>query len=183
MDVPLLERWMNTAQIKRNYLVEPGGLRFRSSKLFISVTVGIGLFTDLFLYTLFVPILPFMLSDRAGVPPDQIQSNVSRLLAAYAGASVIASPIIGIVTDRLGMRRAPFLCGLAILFLATLLLLLSRTVELMLLARVLQGISASVVWTNGLALCLETVGAEGLGKAIGSVSRYFLHWISECDSS
>ena len=36
-------------------------------------------------------------------------------------------------------------------------------------ARVLQGISAAVVWTIGLALVLDTVGPENLGKTIGSV--------------
>ena len=38
-------------------------------------------------------------------------------------------------------------------------------------ARVSQGISAAVVWTIGLALILDTVGPEDLGKTIGSVSR------------
>lgn len=37
------------------------------------------------------------------------------------------------------------------------------------IARVLQGISAAVVWTIGLALVLDTVGPENLGKTIGSI--------------
>ena len=37
------------------------------------------------------------------------------------------------------------------------------------MARVLQGVSAAVVWTVGLALVLDTVGPENLGKTIGSV--------------
>jgi MFS family permease len=40
------------------------------------------------------------------------------------------------------------------------------------LARVLQGISAAFVWTIGLALCLETVGPENLGKTIGSIFSF-----------
>jgi predicted MFS family arabinose efflux permease len=39
-------------------------------------------------------------------------------------------------------------------------------------ARVLQGTSAALVWTVGLALCLETVGPENLGKTLGSVGLY-----------
>lgn len=64
-------------------------------------TVGIGLFADLFLYGLMVPILPFIVKDRVHLPADQIQSNVSNLLAAYAGASVLFSPPAGIIVDRL----------------------------------------------------------------------------------
>lgn len=171
MALSLRTQLLNTAQIKRNYLEKPAGLQWRSSKLFVTVTLGIGLFTDLFLYSLVVPVLPFMLADRIGLPLDQIQDQVSSLLAAYAGASTVVSPFIGIVTDRLGTRRLPFLAGLAALILSTLLLLLGRTINVLLVARVLQGISAAVVWTTGLALCLETVGAENLGKAIGSVRQ------------
>ncbi|KAH8589822.1 major facilitator superfamily domain-containing protein [Bisporella sp. PMI_857] len=165
----LWKRLLNTTQIKHDYLEKPAGLQWRSNKLFIVATVGIGLFTDLFLYGLIVPVLPFMLVDRVGLPPDQVQGHVSSLLAAYAGASVAISPIAGIITDRLSTRRAPFLLGVVALFGATLLLMVGRTIPVLLVARVLQGISAAFVWTTGMALCLETVGAENLGKSIGAI--------------
>ncbi|KAL4965801.1 MFS transporter [Aspergillus stella-maris] len=156
-------------QLKRNYTTKPLGLQWRSNRLFIVTAVGLGLFTDLFLYALIVPVLPFMLVDHVGLPPDQIQSNVSNLLAAYAGASVIISPIAGVITDRIGMRSAPFLLGVIALIGATTLLLLGRTVPVLLVARALQGVSASFVWTAGMALCLETVGAGNLGTTIGAI--------------
>ncbi|KAK3178466.1 hypothetical protein OEA41_000602 [Lepraria neglecta] len=148
---------------------KPIGLKWRSSTLFIVSTVGIGLFTDLFLYGLVVPILPFILQDRVDLPPDQIQSHVSGLLAAYAGASVLFSPPAGIIADKLPTRQLPFLVGLTALLLATLLLFLGQNVAVLTVARVLQGISAAVVWTIGLALVLDTVGPGNLGKTIGSI--------------
>ena len=151
---------------------EPIGLRWRSSTLFIVSTVGIGLFTDLFLYGLVVPILRFILQDRVQLQPDQIQSHVSALLAAYAGASVLFSLPAGIIADRLPTRQLPFLTGLTALLLATLLLFLGQNVAVLVVARVLQGISAAVVWTIGLALVLDTVGPENLGKTIGSVRSH-----------
>lgn len=147
----------------------PWGIEWRSSTLFIVSTVAIGLFTDLFLYGLVVPILPFMLQDRVHLPLDQVQIHVSGLLAAYAGASVIFSPLAGVIADRGASRQFPFLLGLAALLLATLLLLFGQTVAVLVVARILQGISAAVVWTVGLALVLDTVGPENLGKTIGSV--------------
>lgn len=148
---------------------KPLGLGWRSSSFFIVSTVGVGLFTDLFLYGLVVPVLPFVLHDRIHIEPSQIQSYVSGLLAAYAGASVLFSPLAGVIADRGSSRQLPFLLGLAALLVATLLLLLGRTVAILALARVLQGISAAVVWTVGLALVLDTVGPKNLGKTIGSV--------------
>ena len=149
----------------------PFGLKWRSSKTFIVATVAIGLIADLFLYALFVPILPFMIEDRLQIPPEQVQGRVSALLSAYAGASVLVSPLAGYIADQFTRRQTPFLLGLAFLTGATVLLLLARTISLMIVARVLQGISAAFVWTVGLALCLETVGPGDLGKALGTVSH------------
>ncbi|KAL8903230.1 MAG: hypothetical protein Q9207_004064 [Kuettlingeria erythrocarpa] len=148
---------------------KPIGLRWRSSTLFIVSTVGIGLFTDLFLYGLVVPILPFILQDRVSLPQDQIQSHVSALLAAYAGASVLFSIPAGVIADRTSSRQTPFLIGLVALLGATLMLFLGQTVPVLVVARILQGTSAAVVWTIGLALVLDTVGPENLGKTIGSI--------------
>ncbi|KAL9013081.1 MAG: hypothetical protein Q9173_002197 [Seirophora scorigena] len=148
---------------------KPIGLAWRSSTLFIVSTVGIGLFTDLFLYGLVVPILPFILQDRVNLPKDQVQGHVSALLAAYAGASVLFSPPAGIIADRVATRQAPFLIGLVALLGATIMLSLGQSVPVLIVARVLQGTSAAVVWTIGLALVLDTVGPNNLGKTIGSI--------------
>ena len=169
MAKPSWQSLLNTLQIRADYSIRPAGLTWRSNTFFIVATVAIGLFTDLFLYGLIVPILPYMLQDRVGLPQSQVQSNVSLLLAAYAGASVICSPIAGVLADRLSTRQAPFLLGLLALLGATVLLFLGSTLPVLIVARVLQGVSAAFVWTIGLALCLETVGPNNLGKTIGSV--------------
>ncbi|KAL8882134.1 MAG: hypothetical protein Q9192_007638, partial [Flavoplaca navasiana] len=148
---------------------KPIGLAWRSNTLFIVSTVGIGLFTDLFLYGLVVPILPFILRDRVSLPEDQIQTYVSALLAAYAGASVLFSPPAGVIADKTSSRQAPFLVGLVALLAATLMLFLGQSVPVLILARVLQGVSGAVVWTIGLALLLDTVGPANLGKTVGSI--------------
>lgn len=166
------QKLLNTLQITKDYTEKPYGLQWRSNTYFIVGTVAVGLFTDLFLYGLIVPILPFMLQDRVGLPKDQVQSHVSGLLAAYAAASVVFSPIAGVLADRISTRQAPFLLGLTALLGATVLLFLGNTVPVLALARVLQGISAAFVWTIGLALCLETVGPENLGKTIGSIFSF-----------
>ncbi|KAI1441271.1 MFS transporter-like protein [Annulohypoxylon stygium] len=144
----------------------------RSSTLFILTTVAIGLFTDLFLYGLVVPVLPFLLQTRLSIPSSEIQSYVSNLLAAYAGASVISSVPAGWIADWTGARRGPFLGGLAALLAATVMLAFGRSVAVLFVARVLQGVSAAVVWTVGLAMVLDTVGPQNLGKVIGSIFSF-----------
>ncbi|KAH7029314.1 major facilitator superfamily domain-containing protein [Microdochium trichocladiopsis] len=150
----------------------PWALRWRSKRTFIIATVAIGLFTDLFLYGLVVPVLPFMLKERLDIPDEDVQTYVSGLLAAYAGASVLFSIPAGWVADRTNSRQAPFLCGLTALLLATIMLAVGRSIGVLVVARILQGISAAVVWTIGLAMVLDTVGAENLGKVIGSIFSF-----------
>lgn len=169
MGLSLWKRTLNTAQIKNEYSEKPAGLKWRSNTLFILATVAIGLFTDLFLYGLIVPILPFMLEDRVGLPSSQIQSHTSGMLAAFAGSSVVFSPIAGVLADKVSTRQAPFLLGLSTLLGATVLLFVGRTMPVLIVARVLQGISSGFVWTIGLAICIETVGPANLGKTIGAV--------------
>ncbi|KAK7935650.1 hypothetical protein PG985_001145 [Apiospora marii] len=147
----------------------PWGLQWRSSTAFILATVAIGLFTDMFLYGLVVPVLPFLLRDRLSVPDNEIQSYVSDLLAAYAGAQLLCSVPAGWIADRTNSRQVPFLCGLTALLGATILLAVGQSIAVLMFARVLQGMSASVVWTIGLAMIRDTVGPQNLGKAIGSI--------------
>lgn len=101
-----------------------------------------------------------------------MQSYVSALLASYAGASVLFSIPAGWVADRTNARRTPFLTGLAALLAATIMLALGQSVAVLVLARILQGTSAAIVWTVGLAMVLDTVGPENLGKVIGSIFSF-----------
>jgi MFS family permease len=152
-----------------DYGKPPIGLKWRSNTLFIVSTVAIAIFTDLFLYNIVVPILPFILTDRLNVPYDKIQTYTSVLLASYAGASALFSLPAGIIADKLPARQVPFLFGLVALLASTTLLWLGETFPLLILARILQGTSGAVVWTIGLALIMDTVGSEKLGVTIGSI--------------
>ncbi|KAG4428427.1 hypothetical protein IFR05_016091 [Cadophora sp. M221] len=155
-----------------DYSNEPWGLKWRSNTLFILATVAIGMFTDLFLYGLVVPILPFILVDRIQIPNDQVQYYTSLLLACYAGSQVLFSMVAGIIADKLPSRQPPFLFGLAALFGSTAMLFMGQTIWVLVLARVLQGISASIVWTIGLAMVMDTVGSSKLGVTIGSIFSF-----------
>ncbi|KAI9047890.1 hypothetical protein LZ554_007692 [Drepanopeziza brunnea f. sp. 'monogermtubi'] len=147
----------------------PRGIKWRSHKRFIIATVAIGMFTDLFLYGLIVPVIPFILLDKIHVPHSEVQYYTSLLLACYAGAQVLFSLVAGYIADKLPSRQPPFLFGLAAMFASTGMLFWGRSIPMLIAARLLQGMSASVVWTIGLALCIDTVGTAQLGVVIGSI--------------
>ena len=118
-----------------------------------------------------------------------VQFWSSALLAVHGGTMLISSrkssnmisstspttsltavtAIAGFFADRSTSRQAPFLAGLALTFAATILFAASKAPGLLVLARCLQGASAGIVYTVGLALLVDTVGREGLGQWMGFV--------------
>ena len=62
------------------------------------------------------------------------------------------------------------LIGLVVLCGATIFLCLGRSLALFMIGRALQGISAALTWTVGLALVVDTVDKEHVGKAMGWIS-------------
>jgi MFS family permease len=141
-------------------------LKIRSSKHFDLTTICLGVFTNIFLYGILVPVLPFTLSTRTKIQQSNMQSWVSVLLAVYGGTLLIGNPLAGWCTDR----SIPLLFGLLSLSGATLMLCLARCVALLVLGRVLQGMSCAICWTVGSALLVDTVRKNEVGQAAGYVS-------------
>lgn len=75
---------------------------------------------DTFLYTLVVPILPYMLEYRLGLNASLLQTVSFWLLAETAGISVLLSIPIGHYADRIGTKRLWLLWALWIALVSTL---------------------------------------------------------------
>ncbi|EEH48243.2 uncharacterized protein PADG_04327 [Paracoccidioides brasiliensis Pb18] len=147
----------------------PRLLQFRSSKPFILWVCAFSVFSDIFLYGLIVPVMPFALSDRIGVEPGDAQKWTSILLTVYAAALLVGSPICGWWADKSNTRQVPFMFGLLLLAGATLMLALARTLTLLVVARILQGLSGSIVWVIALAMLADRVGSKEIGAHIGTI--------------
>ncbi|KAI3395040.1 hypothetical protein diail_1863 [Diaporthe ilicicola] len=144
----------------------PRFLAFRSSSTFILAAVCIAIFTDILLYGIIVPVIPFALTGRVGVAEDSVQTWNAILLATYTIALFVGSPLVGLYADHTSSRRWPLLIGLVSLAGSTIFLCLGRTIALLIIGRILQGLSAAIVWTVGLALMVDTV-PDRIGEAMG----------------
>lgn len=144
-------------------------LEYRSSKTFIIITVSTAVFTDIFVYALIVPVVPFALTSRVGTLEESVQTWISILLAVYGAALLVAAPFCGWFADRNQSRRLPLLLGLLALAGSTVMLCIGSSIGILVAGRVLQGMSAAVVWIVGLALLVDTVGPAEVGQAMGYV--------------
>ncbi|KAI4195794.1 MAG: hypothetical protein LQ350_006988 [Teloschistes chrysophthalmus] len=80
----------------------------------------------------------------------------------------VHTALAGWWADR-GHRSTPFFWGLMLAILSTLVFCLARAPGLLILGRALQGLAASVIYTAGLALVADAVGAEEIGAWMGFV--------------
>lgn len=163
--LPKMFTWLNGTATS-----PPIFLSLRSSKWFIVLTISLATFTDIFLYGLIVPVLPFALTSRAGIPESEVQTWISILLAVYGGALLVASPFAGWYADRSESRKVSLLVGLVLLAGSTVFLTVGNSIGVFIAGRILQGFSAAVVWVVGLALLSDTVGTQELGEHMGYVA-------------
>ncbi|KAJ5120528.1 uncharacterized protein N7515_009916 [Penicillium bovifimosum] len=153
---------MNKDTRRRPWLLE-----LRSSKQMIALGVFSTTFTDGFLYGIIVSVLPFSLTVRSGVPEADVPFWTSISLAVFGIAMTLGAPIAGWVVGKCERRQIPFLGGLSCAFGATMLFMLGVKPWLIIVARILQGLSAGVVYTAGLTLLVDTIESHELGPWIG----------------
>lgn len=94
----------------------------------------------------------------------------SALLACYAGAWLLVSPLAGSLTDYFLSRRTTFVIAILALGGATVLLCVGSSIGMFVLGRILQGVSSAFTWTAGITLAVETVETHEVGKTLGICS-------------
>ncbi|KAF9951193.1 hypothetical protein BGZ72_007231 [Mortierella alpina] len=137
--------------------------RMRRSPNFILFTVFLALFIDMATYGIIVPIIPFIVSDRA----QGGAADTGLLLAIYAIGILMSAPLFGVLGDHFVSRRVPMLIGLVGMIVSTVLFMVAHNFYMFLLARLLQGVAAGSVWTLGLALISDVFPAHTLGVQMG----------------
>lgn len=106
-----------------------------------------GVFTlDTLLYGIVIPFLPARVLALGAN-----QAVVGILFACYAIGLLVATPLAGWLTNRLGGVRVLGL-GLLLLFFSTVVFAFAATLPMLFLARALQGVAAAMPWTAGLAI-------------------------------
>lgn len=145
--------------------VSPTGTSKNSSSGAVTA-VCVAILVDMLVYSIMVPVLPIYAQELGAST-----AAIGLLFAVYAVGLVLATPVLGMLSDRFGRRR-PMLIGSAGLVVSTVLFALAETFPLLVTARFVQGVAAAAVWTAGVALVAEVTEPRNLGKVMGVVMTF-----------
>lgn len=127
---------------------------------------------ETFLYGFLVPIVGTIFQDRLHVDPSRTQQLTSAVLAIHGAISVVSGPIIGHFADRTPNRKTPLLISLASCIVGTALVAAARSVLVLFLGRVMQGVAGSAVWIIGFATVADTADHNNLGTVMGVMMSF-----------
>jgi multidrug resistance protein len=141
-----------------------------SSSPVILLVCSYALFVEEVIYGMVAPLTP--------ESPAQIKDEhtISMLYGTYAFGLILATPILGIITDRIG-RRQPMVIGAICLLVSSICFCIGTNSTLFFAGRVFEGIGAACSWTAGMALVAEfhlkdrvkAMGFAMLGATIGTI--------------
>ena len=95
---------------------------------------------------------------------DGFRCSWVALRSCFNSRPDIATAAAGWFADRSASRQVPLLTGLGLAFTSTLLFCFAKAPLMLVVARMFQGFSASIIYTAGLALIADTVPAEDVGS-------------------
>ncbi len=122
---------------------------------FILVTLGL----DALGVGIIAPVVPGLVEELGGLPPERAAPWIGALLAAYAAMQFLVSPLLGALSDRFG-RRPVILASVAGLGVDYLLLALAPSLPWLFLGRLVAGATAANVATATAYIADVTPAAE-----------------------
>ncbi|KAF5392542.1 hypothetical protein D9757_002152 [Collybiopsis confluens] len=128
--------------------------------------VGFGIATDLLVYSIIIPVIPFQL-EKLGY--TAISERTSWLLFSYSAGLVVSTLPVAMFSERYNARKTPLVLGIFILIGSIIMLMEAPAYWLLLLARILQGIGSTMIWVVGLALLCDMTPINLIGRQLGLV--------------
>ncbi|PYH42385.1 MFS general substrate transporter [Aspergillus saccharolyticus JOP 1030-1] len=124
-------------------------------------------FTDNFLFTFIIPILPEILGQRLQQPASRIQALTSIILSMNALVSIVLAPLTGYLADKLSSRNRCLVVAWVVNMLGTAVTASATTLPVLIVGRLIQTLAGSVIWIVGMAMLANAAGAKHLGQAFG----------------
>ncbi|GEM11685.1 MFS amine transporter [Rhodotorula toruloides] len=141
-------------------------LQARASTTLILLAVFLAVLVDTAAYSIAAPIIPFRL-ERLGY--RNVGSKVGWIIACFGAGLIVATPMAVYIASKTSNRQIPLLGGAVSMAGSIVLFMECKGFAPMLVARLWQGLSGTILWTFGLALVIDSVSEQHVGKSLGIV--------------
>ncbi|KAF9020372.1 MFS general substrate transporter [Hymenopellis radicata] len=143
---------------------ESWGTQWRSSYWFVTFVVWLGILTDLVVYSIIVPVIPFELESLGY---SDVSTLTGWLMFTYSAGLALSTVLVSMLAEKYQSRQIPLLIGNALHIGAQIMFMEAHKYWLMCCARVLQGIASTMVWVVGLALISDVTPEAQVGRQLG----------------
>ncbi|KAI8934781.1 hypothetical protein NX059_008468 [Plenodomus lindquistii] len=126
------------------------------------------MFSDGFTYGIVTPVIPFLLQDENLLINNNVQLTTSLLIAAFSMADFFGAPLCAWYVDRTANRRIPWYLGIVLITIGSILFGTSTNIAMLMCSRILHGLSSSILYTVGLAVLVDTIDKDEIGKWMGT---------------
>ncbi len=135
----------------------------KSDPLYLFTLINLAVFLDTLFYGIIVPVVPYY---TAALGASTIQLGL--VFAAFSAGLLLASVPAGLACDRYGYRPV-MVFGMAGLTISTFIFMVSHSILLLVISRLLQGVAAAATWSAGLALVAVLYPPHLRGQKMGVV--------------
>ncbi|KAK3382519.1 major facilitator superfamily domain-containing protein [Lasiosphaeria ovina] len=142
---------------------------WRSHAVVVGAAVAMGQFSDLFLFGMRVPLLPFLMRDHLNVPEAEVQDRVAVLLASFSISSFLCAVPAGLIADIPNLRSPLYLAGLLAMTAGTIVFYTSHEYAVLIITGALNGFSIAVLYAAGWPMIVDAVAPQNIGKAMGTI--------------
>ncbi|PVI03240.1 MFS general substrate transporter [Periconia macrospinosa] len=138
-----------------------------SSNAYATFVVGFAIMTDSMIYTLALPFLPDLFTERLHVPEHEISQWLALAFEVFALSTLLSNLFVGFVAGSSTSTSRPFMLSVVIMLSSTIIFFLGTTPIMILVSRVIQGASTTFTWVTGLAYLADVIGEGDLGPYVG----------------
>ncbi|KAH9865148.1 hypothetical protein IAQ61_009095 [Plenodomus lingam] len=99
---------------------------------------------------------------------NNVQLTTSLVIAAFSIADFFGAPLCAWYVDRTASLQLPWYFGIVLITAGSILFGTSTNIAMLMCSRILHGLSSSILYTVGLAVLVDTIDKEEVGKWMGT---------------
>ncbi len=142
----------------------------RKKRIFVVFAIAFALFCDFLSFSITIPLFPTLLKKiNPSLTSHQVELLSGVLFSSYAAGVFCGSIVFSYVSDKYKLRKSLLISSVVLMDCAVLMFALGTSIELLIISRVILGISSAITWVVGLAIVADISNMQQVGSSMGLI--------------